>query len=290
MEGRRFRFTVAMAMVMAMAILVVGGRGMDAQSLSREEVGIVTALRRAAFPCGTQTQEVIGGVESWLANARAAGDATLWAVLEDQKVKDALMEMDVQCVTNTYAFEAFMEKIVTPLLAREGLEGILNPKNASALLKEFYGKGCNTSQLLGFLPELGMLIKELRRDNRYVQETSLLLELYEMEYPYEGTRVRYTQKTVDGKPAISTCLAASLKTLLSARECQDEYGGRKCHRGPRSEDPLTLPRSVLYKPPPKPAKVEEKRDERRTRTRYSTTRSSNDGDDFYLDFSFFNLP
>ena len=185
-------------------------------------------------------------------------------------------------MVRTYAFRQYVEVVLDSVQVPEGMHHF-TAEAVQQLLAEFFERGCCTEQLAGFLPSMIQMVSALRRDNNYVQETGLLLDLYTSMYPYLDTEVRFTQPIEIGVryPALSQCLAGeSLKIILSVREC-DEYGtfgARKCHK--RNDDPLTLPVHLLHQPPKK-AKVEESEESMEERRRRQAELALR-----YIDFQF----
>ena len=233
--------------------------------LDEKDERAVQGVQRSIFHCGMKTREHFetSVLADFLSDARALREGLdLWSLFDKPEVLEVVRNAHIGCVAETYAFQSFLD-LVLPTVASEDLRS-LSPKNVSDFVSSFFKKGCNADQLIGFLPKVAELSKSLRReDGSYVQESRFLLQLYESEYDYKGTEVGFTQETIDGSPALSVCLSSksSLKILLQVRECHDEYGGRHCHRGKRSTDPLPLPTSMLYRPP-RQVKAEEKQDGR----------------------------
>jgi hypothetical protein len=251
-------------------------------------------MQRSVFHCGRKTRDAFadGMVETFILSVRKAragltkehlseeekkkslvdtkglqqGSADLFQILENPQIHQVLeQEIDLACVSKTYAFQNLLQVLFdnqTISVADENLHQLASPQAAADFLKTFYDRGCNTQQLLGFLPKLVSLTRELKRDKRYTEDKSLLLNLYSVKYSYQGTEVGYTQKTIDGAPAISVCISPSLKTILSVRECE----GRNCHRGPKSADPLIMPMSMVHRPPKARANQEESKESKASRT------------------------
>ena len=284
-----------LAALLVLAIAVTARAQQTRRGLLDQSDAILT-LQRSTHHCGRRTQEALLQMAA-MAILRPGQRVSLLELVQNDEVKDALLEMDLACVAKTYAFREVMRDVITPLVVAPGLEGILDAQNASSLLIQFYDLGCSTGQLLGVAPKLAREISQLRRDGQYVQESQLLYQFYQIKYEYGAEEVGFTQRTADGHQAVSVCLAGDpMKSILSARECQDEYGGRKCHRGPRSQDPLTLPYSALYVPRKKPARAEEAEEGRSSssRRRSGSSSSSRRYDSTYLErtlnSNFFQLP
>ena len=274
-----------LAALLVLAIAVTARAQQTRRGLLDQSDAILT-LQRSTHHCGRRTQEALLQMAA-MAILRPGQRVSLLELVQNDEVKDALLEMDLACVAKTYAFREVMRDVITPLVVAPGLEGILDAQNASSLLIQFYDLGCSTGQLLGVAPKLAREISQLRRDGRYVQESQLLYQFYQIKYDYGAEELGFTQRTADGHQAVSVCLAGDpMKSILSARECQDEYGGRKCHRGPRSQDPLTLPYSALYVPRKKPARAEEAEEGRSSssrRRRSGSSSSSRRDDSTYLE-------
>mmetsp|Transcript_13883 Transcript_13883/g.39881 ORF Transcript_13883/g.39881 Transcript_13883/m.39881 type:complete len:337 (-) Transcript_13883:100-1110(-) len=218
-------------------------------------------------------------------------DADLLSVLENPDVHEVVRKVDLECLSKTTGLKLFLEALDLRTSIKPELQ-----VNLAQVLSDYYKDGCNTEQLLGFLPQLVKLVRALVRDGRYVQESGLLLDIYSIEYPYQGTSTKYTERTIDDYPAISQCLSGkSLKTILSVRECHDEeYGGQPCHRGSKSLDPLTLPFTMLYTPPPKAKAESEEESEGRERSRRISSRNNlsrrRSSERSYWDFANFEFP
>ena len=121
-------------------------------------------------------------------------NADLFVILENLQIHKLLEEeIDLACVSKTYAFQNLLGVLFdnqTISLADENLHQLASPEQSANFLKTFYDRGCNTHQLLGFLPQLVRLTRELKRDKRYTEDKDLLLNLYSMKYNYLGTEVR----------------------------------------------------------------------------------------------------
>ncbi len=126
-------------------------------------------------------------------------------------------------MVRTYAFRQYVEVLLGSVNLPEGMHHF-TAEAVQRLLADFFDRGCCVEQLVGFLPKLTKTVSKLRRDNRYVQESGLLLDLYTSSYTYNNKVFRFTQPIeIGGFPALSQCFAGDgMKLILSVREC-DEY-------------------------------------------------------------------
>ena len=211
MASRAPATAVALLLVAVAALLA----SPPAAATSADTEKAIEFLRRNSAHCGTKAEKIQGLLAplETLQQRRFRPRPTLWDLMETEAFGEALLSLDLECVVRSSgsraAFQAFLDRAVSPQINDEGVAGLLS--NASEALHEFYSGGCNTEQLLGFLPSLSKMGADLKRDGRYVQESALLFDLYQSSYDYKGTTVGYTQETIDGSPAISVCLSSSLK-------------------------------------------------------------------------------
>ena len=112
------------ALLAALLVLAIAGTA-RAQQTRRgllDQSDAILTLQRSTHHCGRRTQEALLQMAA-MAILRPGQRVSLLELVQNDEVKDALLEMDLACVAKTYAFREVMRDVITPWWSHRAWRG-----------------------------------------------------------------------------------------------------------------------------------------------------------------------